>query len=237
MVSKIEVLLTQILMEKSHKWKTSNVDLNQATFSTKPVLAERPDVECVPFSVMPSSVSWAGVPVNDFLSGSNFSQLGNGDPSAKEALKLTPAAPDVTPSGTWNPNGLATSAFWSGTIPRARGFKDSPIPDASEETPPPPSFPEALVIPGFPSKPKLVPVPAPEIVDVATPQLSTSAWKHICVWQPLLIQNGYLFLSFNARIYIHLTCINTEFLWMLPLEHDLLIRVLSSVYVLKVNIN
>ena len=143
----------------------------EPTFSTKPVLPERPDVECVPFSVMPSSVSWEGVPVNDFLSGSNLSQLGNGDPSAKEALKLTPSAPDVTPSGTWNPNGLATSAFWSGTNPRVRGFKDSPIPDASET--PPPSFPEALVIPGFPARPELVPVPAPEIADVATPQLSS----------------------------------------------------------------
>ena len=143
----------------------------EPTFSTKPVLPERPDVECVPFSVMPSSVSWEGVPVNDFRSGSNLSQLGNGDPSAKEALKLTPSAPDVTPSGTWNPNGLATSAFWSGTNPRARGFKDSSIPDASET--PPPSFPEPLVIPGFPAKPELVPVPAPEIADVATPQLSS----------------------------------------------------------------
>ena len=164
--------------KKSHKWKTSNVDLNQATFSEKLFLA---DWLCrsVPFNKIWRSVTWEGIPVNDFLSGSNFSQLGNGDPSAKEALKLTPSAPDVTPSGTWNPNGLATSAFWSGTNPRVRGFKDSPIPDASET--PPPSFPEPLVIPGFPAKPELVPVPAPEIADVATPQLSTSAWKHSCV--------------------------------------------------------
>ena len=52
-----------------------------------------------------------------------------------------------------------------------RGFKDSPIPDASET--PPRSFPEALVIPGFPARPELVPVSAPEIADVATPQLSS----------------------------------------------------------------
>ena len=40
------------------------------------------------------------------------------------------------------------------------------------------------MIPGFPARPELVPVPAPEIADVATPQLSTSAWKHICVAAP-----------------------------------------------------
>ena len=155
----------------------------EPTFSTKPVLPERPDVECVPFSVMPSSVSWEGVPVNDFLSGSNLSQLGNGDPSAKEALKLTPSAPDVTPSGTWNPNGLATSAFWSGTNPRVRGFKDSSIPDASET--PPPSFPEPLVIPGFPAKPELIPVPVPEIADVAYLTKVLSISNHICLPLPI----------------------------------------------------
>ena len=190
----------------------------EPTFSTKPVLAERPDVECVPFSVMPSSVSWEGVPVNDFRSGSNLSQLGNGDPSVKEALKLTPSAPDVTASGTWNPNGLATSALWSGTNPRARGFKDSPIPDASEETPPL-SFPEPLLIPGFPAKPERVPVP--EIADVATPQLSTSAWKHICVAAPsypewlsvsiVQFKNLYTNYMYKHRLLMHNFALGTWF--------------------------
>ena len=94
----------------------------EPTFSKKPVLADRPDDECVPFKEIPSSVSWEGVPVKDICLVSNFSQLGKGEPSAKDAVKLTPVSV-VTPSGTWNPNGLATSAAWSGTTPRVSGPK------------------------------------------------------------------------------------------------------------------
>ena len=88
---------------------TKGLEPPEPTVSKNPVLADPPN-ERLPFKEIPSSISWGGVPVNALCLASNFNQLGKGEPSAKDAVKVTPVSV-VTPSGTWNPNGFETLEF------------------------------------------------------------------------------------------------------------------------------
>ena len=158
----------------------------EPTFSKKPVLADRPDDECVPFKEIPSSVSWEGVPVNDICLVSNFSQLGKGEPSAKDAVKLTPVSV-VTPSGTWNPNGLATSAVWSGTTPRLSGPKEAlEVPDVG------PSEPELFI--------KMVPWSTDSPVNrIYVHVLCLYIYKYIYIYLLVLIRS---FIHWSVDVFV-----------------------------------